>query len=128
MLVDMKTGHRISEKNLAIGRRIAIARKNSGLSQSALATMLSLSPGAVTQWETGRAMLTPEKFQQLAVALHVEPAWLLTGDEPDEVRKAQTVNEAEALRLVRQMKPDEQRRALQVLEALASNSPRSTKG
>lgn len=90
--------------------------------------MLSLSPGAVTQWETGRAMLTPEKFQQLAVALHVEPAWLLTGDEPDEVRKAQTVNEAEALRLVRQMKPDEQRRALQVLEALASNSPRSTKG
>lgn len=89
--------------------------------------MLSLSPGAVTQWETGRAMPTAEKFTQLAEALGVEASWLLTGNEPDEVRKAQTVNEAEALRLIRAMKPGDQARALQVLEALAGSPRGGTK-
>ncbi len=127
MVWDMKTTSRITDRNLVIGRRIAAARRNSGLSQSALATMLSLSPGAVTQWETGRAMPTPEKFQHLAEALGVEASWLLTGDEPDEIRRAQTVNEAEALRLIRQMMPGEQSRALQVLEALAGTPRGETK-
>ena len=72
-------------------------------------------------------MPTHEKFQHLAEALGVETSWLLTGDEPDEIRKAQTTNEADALRLIRQMKPADQTRALQVLEALVGTSRTSTK-
>lgn len=119
----MPSHTRITDKRLAIGRRIAAARRNSGLSQAALATKLGLSAGAITQWETGRAVPEPDKFQALADVLGVEPGWLLTGDEPDEVTRAQTVTEQQTLLLLRRMKPEEQARAMQILEALASPAP-----
>lgn len=123
MVRVMPSHTRIQDKNLAIGQRIAQARRNSGLSQVALATKLRLSPGAITQWETGRAMPTPEKFSQLAAVLEVEPGWLLTGDDPEEIRRAQTTTEADALLLLRGMPPAEQQRALEVLRALTRSTP-----
>ena len=123
----MPSHTRISEKRLAIGRRIAEARRNPGLSQAALATKLGLSSGAITQWETGRAVPEPDKFQALAAALGVEPGWLLTGDEPDEITRAQTTNEAHALEIFRRMRPEEQARALGVLEALAAPASQPTR-
>lgn len=120
MTDGMPSHTRITERGLRFGRRIAEARANSGLSQAALATKIGVSSGAISQWETGRAVPEAEKFTALADALGVEPSWLLTGDEPDEVSRAQTTSEVEALQLFRMMRPDEQARALQVLEALAS--------
>lgn len=120
MRIDMPSHTRITEKRLAIGRRIRSARIQVGLSQSALATRLDLSSGAITQWETGRAMPEPDKFKALAEALGVEPGWLLTGDEPDEIVRAQTTSEQEMLVLMRKIGPDEQAHAIHVMKALSS--------
>lgn len=127
MRVVMPSHTRIHPKRLAIGRRIAAARAKTGLSQAALATKLGLSAGAITQWETGRVTPEPDKFQALAEALGVEVGWLLTGDEPDEVARAQTVTEQEALLILRRMKPEEQARAMQILAALAEPAPFSAR-
>ncbi|MDR3318796.1 MAG: helix-turn-helix domain-containing protein, partial [Clostridiales bacterium] len=39
-----------------VGRKIAKARRNSGLSQAEAARVLSVSPQAVSKWERGDAM------------------------------------------------------------------------
>ncbi|HHU42780.1 MAG TPA: helix-turn-helix domain-containing protein, partial [Clostridiales bacterium] len=39
-----------------IGKQIAKGRKNKGLSQSALATMLNVTPQAVSKWERNESL------------------------------------------------------------------------
>lgn len=49
--------------------------------------------------------------------------WLLTGNEPEEQRRAQTIVEAEALALIRGMAPDKQASAMAMLRGLAGKPP-----
>lgn len=120
----MATHNRVDPKKLEIGRRIAAARKKLALSQHELAVRLTVTANAVTQWETGRAVPQAEKFQQLSRELQVTPEWLLTGDDPEEQRRAQTTSELQALSLLRRLPPDEQAKAIAVLEALAGQKAR----
>lgn len=117
----MPTHTAIDPKKLAIGRRIAEARKKLRLSQHGLALKLGVTANAVTQWETGRTVPDTAKFQQVAECLGVSPEWLLTGDDPDERQKAQTRNELDALTALRAMDPQTQATALDLLAALVKN-------
>lgn len=122
ILPVMRTHHRITPKTLALGRRIADARQKKGLSQHTLATIVGVTPAAVSQWETGRAVPTSEKFELLANALDADPSWLLTGDEPEEKARAQTTAELELLDTVRKMTRDDQARLLSIAHALVTKA------
>lgn len=117
--ISMPTDATPDPKTVAIGQRIAAARHRKNLSQRNLADILGISSGAVGQYETGRNLPKMSRFEAIARACDVDVEWLLTGDDPEEKRKAHTVNEAEALRLLRAMGEDQQRSALAMLAGLA---------
>lgn len=106
-------------KALAVGKRIAEARNKVGLSQAALAGKVGVTLGAIGQYEIGRNLPRLKRLEAIAEVLGVTTGWLLTGDEPDEQVRAQTANEAEALRIVRDLPEDQQETALAVLKAMA---------
>lgn len=113
----------MSERNpkaIAVGRRIAIAREQKGYSQVTLAAMVGVTDGAIAQYETGRNLPKLSRLERIAVALDVSPEWLLTGNEPDELVRAQTKTEAEMLRLIRALPAEQQDLALAMLEGLAA--------
>lgn len=53
--------------------RLSLARRLRGLTQAALAKRSSLSPAAISQFESGAATPAPETLQQLAVVLGCKP-------------------------------------------------------
>lgn len=68
-----------------IGRRVRKARDKCGLTQEALATLVSLTRTSITNIEKGRQKLLAHTIMDLAVALRISPAALLpenhaTGD------------------------------------------------
>jgi transcriptional regulator with XRE-family HTH domain len=64
---------------LAVGRRIASARKNKGLRQEDLGDLLGVTKEAVSAWERGRS--SPHlKLQRIAEVLDVPVEWLSYGD------------------------------------------------
>lgn len=60
-----------------VGRRIRRARKAVGLTQQALASLVSLSRTSVTNLEQGRQKLLVHTLVDVALALRVQPADLL---------------------------------------------------
>ncbi|MBQ9781401.1 MAG: helix-turn-helix transcriptional regulator [Clostridia bacterium] len=64
-----------------LARRIAVLRKQKGLTQSALAEKMDVTPQAVSKWETGRAMPDLSHVDELAAVLSVEVTYLLWGQE-----------------------------------------------
>ena len=120
----------MSERNpkaLEIGERMAHARNKMGLSQPRLAAIVRLTPGAIGQYETGRNLPRPENLEKIAVALGVSVEWLLTGGEPDELVKAQTVAELDFLRAFRNV-PTSQHEVLRaMLVAMAKTAPATKK-
>ncbi len=117
----------ISPKALAIGHRMKLARENAGVSQPRLANLVGVTKGAVGQYETGRAIPRPERLEAIAAVLNVSVEWLLTGDEPDELVKAQTSAELELLRLLRTIPANEHDTALAVLAAMAAQAAKRIK-
>lgn len=63
-----------------IGKRIALCRKQAGLSQEQLAERLGVSRQAVSRWETGDATPDTEKVIQLSRLFHVTTDYLLLGE------------------------------------------------
>lgn len=122
--VRMATHNYIDPKKLAIGQRIAAARQRINLSISDLASSLGVTANAITQWETGRSAPSRENFYKVARVLQTDVEWLLTGDDPDERRRAQTQSEEEALTLLRALTPDEQQIALASLHGMAERKKR----
>jgi transcriptional regulator with XRE-family HTH domain len=61
----------------SIGDRIAAARLDAGLTQREFSQKLSLSSGAVAQWETGGKKPTVERLAMVAAVLDVSTDWLL---------------------------------------------------
>lgn len=60
--------------------RVTEARIRSGMSQADLARELKISDASISQWESGEIKhLRAENLLRLAVALGVDPGWLLHG-------------------------------------------------
>jgi transcriptional regulator with XRE-family HTH domain len=107
-----------SKKALEIGARIAQARARKGLTQAQVAAGIGTTVGAVAQYETGRNMPAVVRLERIARALEVSTEWLLTGDEPDQLVRAQTIHEEHALRLIRALPAEQQVAALAMLSGL----------
>ncbi|MCP1221353.1 helix-turn-helix domain-containing protein [Acetobacter orientalis] len=108
----------------AIGERIRTKRELLGFTTDELAGMLGVTGNAITQYETGRAIPKPNRFEALAVALGTNTTWLLTGDEPDEQVKAQTKTELEALTLLREIPLEQHPMVLAAIRGMASVKPK----
>ena len=122
----MATKTHVNPKKQAIGKRIAEARKSLGLTQLDLANELSVTSGAVSQYETGRALPERELFKAMAAILKKTEEWLLTGDDPNEVRTAQTNIEEKILVLARRLSPADQQKVALILEALQPDAKNGT--
>ncbi len=60
-----------------VGRRVRNARDERGLTQEALATLVSLTRTSITNIEKGRQKLLAHTIMDLATALKIPPATLL---------------------------------------------------
>lgn len=69
-----------SKRYEAIGKRIEIARKSEGLTQSGLATRLDYeSPTAISLIEAGKRKIKVTELEKIAKELHCDIQYLLTG-------------------------------------------------
>jgi transcriptional regulator with XRE-family HTH domain len=109
---------------IAFGLRIKQAREEKGWSQAKLAANIGVTNGAVGAWEIGIKSPRHALASKLAEALGVPMEWLLTGNEPEEQRKAQTHAELEILKLTRELSPEQQASALAMLRGLAATDPK----
>lgn len=106
-------------KKVAFGIRVRTKREQKGFTQAELGRMIGLSENSVVQYETGRALPKTANFERLAEALGVSSRYLLTGDVPDELTKAQTEPELKALEIMRSIPPTQQGQVLDALRAIA---------
>lgn len=106
-------------KAIALGHRIACAREQKGYTQPELAAMIAVSAGAVGQYEVGITAPRLKNLEKIALALEVSLEWLLTGDDPDELVRAQTVHEKLVLSSMRTIPADQQATAVAILDAFA---------
>ena len=65
-----------------VGRRVRNARDKRGLTQEALATLVSLTRTSITNIEKGRQKLLAHTIMDLAIALKIPPATLLPDNHP----------------------------------------------
>jgi transcriptional regulator with XRE-family HTH domain len=82
------------------GERLRYARTQAGLSQVDLADKLSISATAVRTYEADRGKPQVYRVPQIAKALNVSEAWLMTGEETFEEAEPQFMeaeNEVEFL-------------------------------
>jgi len=111
----------VDPRAVIIGQRIRTKRELLGFTTEELGAMIGVTRNAVTQYETGRATPKPKRFEALAVALGTTTTWLLTGNEPDELARAQTKNELEILQMLRTLPLDRQQIVLDMLRGLADS-------
>ncbi len=76
-----------------IGKKIALCRKEAGLSQEALASELGISRQAVSRWETGEAVPDTAKVVELARLFSVTTDYLLL-DNADRTNDTPTAENA----------------------------------
>ncbi len=62
------------------GEKIKAARKTAKLTQAELARKLSVTPGMIGQYETGKRKPKFETIEKIAAALHVDPYQLIEDD------------------------------------------------
>lgn len=68
---------------LELKDRIALARKQAGLSQEQLGERLGVSRQAVSKWESGQANPDVDYLARMCDVLEVSSDWLLLGREPE---------------------------------------------
>lgn len=119
-----KSGRQVTPADKARGLRIKTARTKRELTQEQLADMLGVSNGLVGQWETGSTKLTAQKAAILERTLGVSMSWLLTGDDPNEIPRAQTETERSALEAFRSIPVESQETVLAMIQAAAKTLSR----
>jgi len=68
---------------MTLGERIKKTRESRGLSRKTFSKAIGVSCAAISQWESGSTKtLKSEHLISAAKELHVEPAWLVTGQGP----------------------------------------------
>ena len=75
-----------------LGQRIALLRRQAGLSQSELAVRLGISPSAVGMYEQGRREPSVDTLVEMARVFDVSTDYLLTGRIAD-LREARQLEE-----------------------------------
>lgn len=68
---------------MTIGEKIALRRRNAGLSQEALAVQLGVSRQAISRWETNESLPDTEKVLQLCRIFGVSADDLLLDQSPE---------------------------------------------
>ena len=68
---------------LELKDRIALARKQAGLSQEQLGERLGVSRQAVSKWESGQANPDVDYLARMCDVLKISSDWLLLGREPE---------------------------------------------
>lgn len=106
-------------KKVAFGKRVRTLREQKGFTQAELASMVGVTENAITQYESGRASPRPYRIEALAQMLGVTATFLLTGNEPDQLVRAQTSPELEALEIIRDIPLEQQPAALAALRGIA---------
>ncbi len=104
------------EKNVAIGRRLRLAREQAGLSQGQVARMLGLHRPSVTETEAGRRKVSPQELVEFARIYDVRIDWLVNADT-DEADARRDKLELVARKLTR-LKQEDLDLVLQVLASL----------
>ena len=79
-----------------IGKKIALCRKEAGLSQEALAAELGISRQAVSRWETGEAVPDTAKVVELARLFSVTTDYLLL-DNADKTNDTPTAENTSSI-------------------------------
>lgn len=65
---------------MSAGTRLRDARKAVGMTQADLATVLDITPAAISQWETDITLPDVNKLVVLSITLRVSIDWILKGD------------------------------------------------
>lgn len=78
-LAEAKRKYFLPAEPMSMAKRIAMARKEAGLSQQAVADRFGISRAAVAQWENGDTYPGTAKLEGLADVLRVRLEWLATG-------------------------------------------------
>jgi transcriptional regulator with XRE-family HTH domain len=102
----------------SLGERIAVLRRERGLSQAGLAAATGVSRSAVAQWETDRAGQVSGNLSRIAQVLDVSLEVLLHGDAA-RGPEGLTGDELALLRLYRVCRPDQRAEVLRLARRLA---------
>lgn len=97
----------LTPRELAVMDRIEHKLVINGSNWSKLAVAVGKTTSSASQWSGRRSFPRESVLCVIARELGVPMGWLLTGDEPDEKRKAQTEDEVTLLALFREMSPAE---------------------
>lgn len=108
----------LTDKERTILDRIEIVITKQGTSWSALARMVGKSENLGSQWSGRRACPVQRDIMTIAAGLGIDMAWLLTGDEPAEVRQAQTETELALLNAIRALPVEQQEAVLAGAQAM----------
>lgn len=68
------------ENDQALSKKIRELRRKSGMSQEELAEKLNVSRQAVSKWELGAAVPSPDKLVDISDLFNVTLDWLMRGD------------------------------------------------
>ena len=117
---------------MAIGEKIAQARREKRLTQEELADRLGVSRQAVSKWESGAALPETDKLARLSGLLGVSCDYLLCDDAEEEQENAsgrpkQEAEAAQTLNQVKVIRTRPERRLLRVLRLIliAASPPQS---
>jgi len=97
-----------------VGHFLREWREHRGVSQERLAGRIEVSPGLISQWETGLTKLTEDKLEALAVALQCEPGDILSRDP--------NAPDYKLWRIINGLSETDKAQALRVIEALTHKS------
>lgn len=103
----------LQKRRELIAFRLREARRLAGLSQSQVASLLSLHRPSISEIEAGRRKVTAEEVIALAELYQVEPKWLLGEGE-----ESLSINDSRlqlAARELQKLKPDDLKRLLDIL-------------
>lgn len=97
----------------------------SGMTASELSEKSGISEANISNYINGKYVAKQDKCFLLAMALNVDPGWLMTGDEPTrppEVTEAPQTEEAKVISGgIDKMPPEKREQALKVLQAIFSD-------
>lgn len=108
----------LTAKERLILDRIETVINKQGLAWSALSKMVGKSENLGSQWSSRRACPVQRDIVTIASALGIDMAWLLTGNEPAELRLAQTETELALLNAIRALPVEQQEAVLAGAQAM----------
>jgi transcriptional regulator with XRE-family HTH domain len=116
-------------KEMTLGQRIKLRRKQIGISQKGLSKAVGVSDSSISLWESDHTAPRGENLHELASALQCSPTWILFGDEdknPDAPRQLDDIlqltdDELEMLRLYRGLPESERTAQMSAMKTRVKN-------